>query len=63
MFVIVGQQGTVTMYLLSINPLRWTERAQALRFRTRGDARLYAAKLKIAVAWSIEPLDPLLQSR
>jgi hypothetical protein len=55
MFVIALQRGNVTMYLLSATPLRWTERERALRFRTKGEARLYAAKLKTAEAWTVEP--------
>jgi hypothetical protein len=62
-FVISLQRDNVTMYLLSTFPLRWTERKQAMRFRTKGDARAYAAKIKSAGVWSIEPLDPPLQAK
>jgi hypothetical protein len=58
MFVIALQRGNVTMYLLSVRPLRWTERERALRFRTKGEARLYAATIKVAETWTIEPLLP-----
>lgn len=55
MFVIAVQRDNVMTYLLSRVPLRWTDREHAMGFRTKDEARLFAAGIKIAEAWSIEP--------
>jgi hypothetical protein len=55
MFVIALQRDNVTMYLLTMVPVRWGERERAMRFQTKGEARRCAATIKIAGAWSIEP--------
>jgi hypothetical protein len=55
MFVIAVQRDNVTMYLLTLVPVRWSTRERAMRFHTAGEARRAAVGIKIAGAWSIEP--------
>jgi hypothetical protein len=54
-FVVAVQRDDLTMYLLTLVPVRWGSRERAMRFHTTGDARRAAAEIKIAEAWSIEP--------
>jgi hypothetical protein len=55
MFVVALKRGDLTMYLLSALPLRGTDRERAMRFHTAGDARRYAANIKVAETWTVEP--------
>jgi hypothetical protein len=54
MYVIRLERGEVVMFLTTIVPVRWGERASAMRFATKGEARRAAGTIKIAGAWSIE---------
>jgi len=46
----------VTMWLKSVSPLRWSDRPQAMRFQTKGDAHRAAEAAK-AVGWTLEDAD------
>jgi hypothetical protein len=54
MYVIRLERGEVVMFLTTVVPVRWGERASAMRFATKGEARRAAGTIKIAGAWSIE---------
>ena len=49
----------VVMWLASQMPTRWGRREQAMRFKTKGDARRAAGVLRIDGAWSVEEAEPL----
>ncbi len=44
----------VVMWLCRAFPAAWGDRAHALKFHTKGEARRAAAGMKLAGAWSIE---------
>ena len=54
MFVIALGRDNATTWLSSVEPSRWAERDNAVRFETRGDARRAAAAVEISGDWSIE---------
>jgi hypothetical protein len=53
MFIIRRQDAKAAVWLTSIRPEQWGERARAIRFDTRWEARRAATSLKISGDWSI----------
>jgi hypothetical protein len=49
----------VVMWLVSQMPTKWGPREQAMRFKTKGDARRAAGILRMSGAWSVEQAEPL----
>jgi hypothetical protein len=44
----------VLMWLTTQSPMRWGERADATRFKTKGEAWRVAGTLKVNGSWSVE---------
>jgi hypothetical protein len=64
MYVIRLERGSteadhVVMWLKTMKPQRWGERATAWRFRSKGEARQAAHSIKIVGTWSIEEADEI----
>jgi len=51
-----GADDPVVIWLTSLTPIRWGGRERAMKFESKGDARRTAAGIKLAGAWSIEPV-------
>ena len=54
MFVIVRRSGRVAVWLTSTLPVRWGDKAVAMQFQSRGEARRAAAAMKLHGDWSVE---------
>jgi hypothetical protein len=54
-YVIVQRRGEMTLWLVSVFPLRWGDRDRAMVFRTRGEARRAATTIRSPGPWAIEP--------
>lgn len=50
-----GKGKSVVMWLKSVAPVKWGPRGQAMKFRSKGDARRAVASIKLNGTWFIEP--------
>ena len=52
----LGGDNAVVLWLCRISPQGWGDRERAIKFADKGEARRAAASMKLAGAWSIEPV-------